>query len=224
MRAEFKAFLPWRKPAPYSLTCLPYRAQRANMSDCMEVCLHMLVDFAHVHLDSRRLPDSFIDNLKSNSSNRPLAGLSAHQVRRVISSLGLTPVQYIASNASQGPRAGLSVESLDASREVRPEALVEMLHAYVDSQLPVILVLDRHERTKHEDGRVADVRGDGRVERHAVLAVGHKVRGGATTVPEHDPIHDQLRFHTTTDYVAEFIVHDGDVGPYKVLDTSGPGC
>lgn len=174
----------------YRIKAVQYSQQDTLGSRCAQVALGMMSSFLHKLLDIKELSPAEVRLVGTGSKNHffPASGLTRRDSMRVVRAMGATPVFYSAE-----PR------STDSPfRHTSRDFLMELLHIYLDSHLPVMLTMTRDRSTPVG---------------HVLLAVGH------SSMAQRSSIHRRtcVEFDTSTSHLRDFIVHDDAVGPYLRL-------
>lgn len=216
-------FVPWIRSMPWRFPTFPYRGQEPSELTCIDSCLWMSFDYLHRQIGHRQVPISALREPDSASGTHLAVGRPLDEVRQLIADAGYRPMIAWVDRRDEGDL----VDELPPSQATKlsPAAFVEVLHAYVDSQLPVILILKRKPRLNDDNGSPVAIVEDGPPSLHSLVVVGHTfyLKSKRDVSSSRHKMEKQLGFTTTTDFLDEFIVHDDDIGPYMRLPVGGQG-
>lgn len=231
--------LPWLVSRRLTLWAFPYRQQQGYETLCVHSCLWMAFEFQHAHMGHRRVGLGEIRTTRPNPTLLPPTGLDARDIQEIIRGAGFTPLEYRVDRSSEdktdsSPGQGAGALSsligptrsdlLSQRRAFKPVAFLEILHSYLDSQLPVVLVYERFGRVTDSTGSVIKVDKTSPTH-HAVVVVGHTAYQHQVTGQDESStnFYQRLGIYTTTAYVDRFVVHDDAVGPHMLMSAMGSG-
>jgi hypothetical protein len=166
-------FLPWLGGDSLVMWTIPLLPQGPREATCMSVALQLSAAVLQHQLGVPRLDRDALARIQHRTPDRPFLGLSRAQIRSVYDSIDVMPVEYLIDDSDSATPVLPSGESSASARLVRRGAFVEFLHAYVDSRLPVVLVLSRRGRVHDDRGDVVAIDETGPSYPHAVVVVGH---------------------------------------------------
>lgn len=190
--------------------CFPYMVQDGISSRCAHIAVHLASRYLHQHLNMAELSLDEIRHVGMPYDHVPLpvGGLSAATVMTTIDRMGCIPVAYASRRFLDRNRRDV-FDTIDRQVTAGFREAVEILHAYLDSQLPVILAVydDRKYRPN---------------ERHALVAIGHTVdrRMNPSFDPRYSPVPELPGYYTSSAYIRHVVVHDDSIGPYLLLPVS----
>lgn len=229
LEVEQQLFCPMLRASPWVNRAFPYRPQEPGLVTCVESCLWMAFSYLHRHAAQRRV--SMAEVLAARPEHRVARGRQFQEVSAIISHAGYRPWFAVLDRRGHGDNATPATPEL---RDLPGEAslltqtgFVEAMHACLDSQFPVILVLNRLPRLDDANGHPVGIDHTAPPALHSVVVVGHTVYASErrrSSDGQREASHIALRYRTTTEYLHEFIVHDDDVGPYMRLEVDGQGC
>lgn len=171
------------------LRAFPFAQQDQLGSRCAHIDVRMAVEYLHRHLRLNNVSLEVIRNLTASSAAiaHPISGMIPEDIVDALAQAGCDPVVYGRKPVSY---------TTPAVRPVSYRMMVEYLHIYIDSGLPVILQL-----------------ANGHGPAHTVCAVGHTIDRGK----RRRSMRSDLSFRTTTDWVRDILVHDDLIGPQLLL-------
>ena len=134
----------------FEVTAMPFMSQDTQYNTCAHASLWMALFHAHLHHGQpRRLPSDIVDAASGGTAmgrQMPSEGLSISQMLNALTRLGLSPgllrlplTRKESDNAAERGRTISDNELASA-----PLGLYDILCRYVNSQIPPVVVDDRH--------------------------------------------------------------------------------
>jgi len=162
----------------------PFIHQDAMVMVCAQASIWTALYYLHVRYGTARYVPSDITerayrNLSWHGAQVPTAGLTLDHMVNAVAQLGYAPIVQTFEEPTRRKTA--------LSKAKRAGDILRMVMPYLESQIPVILVLPEH----------------------AVCAVGHVLANARLSRVE--------TVQRLADWTAGLIVHDDAVGPYRVL-------
>ena len=221
LSAKMRVFVPVRGIGLFAAQAFPYAQQDAEHHRCIDVSLWTGLNYMSRRLRSRRLTLGAlrrVGGVRTSDNLGSAPGLFADEILQVIRSADLAAAQYVAVTPAQR-RLGVPGEFVRSQAALHARSkpfllFLEAMHAYLDSQLPVFLVMARFpfNPAKPKSGRRDRSK---RPSPHSVCIMGH-VAYDTGTRPNKSVIatfEKHAGFLTATAYLREFIAQDDDVGP-----------
>ena len=244
LKTRYRSFLPYKGGGLLSCNTFPFAEQDSERHRCIDVSLWCALDYMSRYVGTPRIPIGMLRPTELREQNHlgPVPGLWPDEVVRIIAAAGLAPAYYFLEPPTEGAKLSdnkndnaMSVPHIPTDFRLRFSnnraqylkflPFLETLHSYLDSQLPVVLVLGRFQRDEQVNSKTNQkqpVLISEALKPHSVCLIGHTshVDGLSSDKMDRNELGkyiDELGFVTTTMYIDDFIVHDDDIGPYMLL-------
>lgn len=250
LKERYDLFIPKAGVGRVPCWTFPFAQQDSDFHRCMDVAVWLALDYCSRHLGTTRLPLGVFRRPETRAIGHlaPVSGLFPEDVTAALAAAGLAPAYYVPTIPESGRGVGGS-EPIDVTQGAEPpkfvappevprrlrQALVargarrqnrffflEALHAYLDSQIPVLLVVARFPR----DAENNVVKSFGPPQAHALCVIGHtEYEGGSDGEPTDADLkryREIVGLYTSTMFLRELIVHDDDIGPFLRMRVAGP--
>jgi len=200
----------------------PFAQQDSDHHRCIDVTIWCGLDYLSRHMGTPRVPIGLLRNsqLKQRNHLVPAVGLLPEEVIDCIALAGVAPVHYEPTPpGSHSNQIGWpdSPANTRGARRIDPALMSEVIVAYLKSQLPVFLVIRRHERERDEAGHTVGLNKTQPFQYHSLCAVGFvpfSADEGSEVIAECRKEHAAILGGST---VRSLVVHDDDMGPFLQL-------